>query len=45
MYKMTRMSIDKETLHKVIKQINVSMVDSKQSIEVVLINGNSFIVV
>jgi len=34
--------IDKETLHKVITRINVSMIDSKQTIEVCLINGNTF---
>jgi DNA invertase Pin-like site-specific DNA recombinase len=34
--------IDKETLHKVIKQINVIVRDAKQVIEVCLINGNKF---
>ena len=37
-------TIDKESLHRVIKAINVSMSEGKQSIEVLLINGNTFII-
>jgi DNA invertase Pin-like site-specific DNA recombinase len=36
-------TIDKETLHKVIQAIYVSIVDSKQVITIHLINGNIFI--
>jgi site-specific DNA recombinase len=37
-----KVGIPKDTLHKVVKQIKVNMVDCKRVIEVMLINGNAF---
>ncbi|GEM_PF-2549041 len=41
-YNLNFTKIDKETIHKVIKSINVSMLDGNQFIDVILINGNTF---